>query len=253
MSRPRNDQAIHSRNRSAKASLVRAQIIDTSPTERVHLDEPLVERHQRAEEHQEDVRSIGFAVAMTEVQVSNALARPNEIEAITALAAKSFARVLRVEQTPRGSLRRYRFKSRSEALNAAPEDFSWSVMGELEDSEPGSFAALWEQTKQFVRDELESGQRAAAVACGQDSPLNRARFLVLREKYIDEWQPRNVLESQLIDAICQAQTICEYWMKLATERVGPNAGRTLHSRVAWEMTRAHDRWHGVGARGARRG
>jgi len=28
-----------------------------------------------------------------------------------------------------------------------------------------------------------------------------------------------VLESQLIDAICQAQTIREYWMKLATGRV----------------------------------
>lgn len=41
---------------------------------------------------------------------------------------------------------------------------------------------------------------------------------MLREKYIDEWQPRNVLESQLIDAVCQAQTIREYWMKLATER-----------------------------------
>jgi ribosomal protein S26 len=41
----------------------------------------------------------------------------------------------------------------------------------------------------------------------------------LREKYIDEWQPRNVLESQMIDSICQAQTIREYWMTLATERV----------------------------------
>jgi len=153
--------------------------------------------------------------------VSNALAKPNEIEAITALAAKSFARVLKVEQRegPRGSLRRYRFESLDHALNAAPEDLSWSILGELEDSEPGSFAALWEQTKQFARDELESGQRATAVACGQDSPLNRARFLVLREKYIDEWQPRNVLERQLIDAICQAQTIREHWMTLATERV----------------------------------
>lgn len=28
-----------------------------------------------------------------------------------------------------------------------------------------------------------------------------------------------MLESQMIDAICQAQTIREYWMTLATERV----------------------------------
>jgi hypothetical protein len=42
---------------------------------------------------------------------------------------------------------------------------------------------------------------------------------VLRDKYIREWEPRNVLESQMIDAICQAQTIREYWMTLAAERV----------------------------------
>lgn len=41
----------------------------------------------------------------------------------------------------------------------------------------------------------------------------------MREKYIEDRQPRNVLESQVIDAICQAQTIREYWMELATERV----------------------------------
>jgi len=110
---------------------------------------------------------------MRDVQVSSVLAKPNEIEAITALGAKPFARVLSAEQRerPRGSLRRYRFESRSEVLNAAPEDLSWSIMGELEDSEPGSFAALWERMKEVARDELKSGQRAAAVACGQDTLL----------------------------------------------------------------------------------
>ena len=153
--------------------------------------------------------------------MTRALTKENEIETITALAAKSFARVLRTEQRdgPCRSLGRYRFDSVSDALNAAPEDLTWGTMGQLEDEEPGSFAVLWERMKELARDELESGQRAAAVACGHDSPFTRARFLVLREKYISEWQPRNVLESQLIDAICQAQTIREYWMKLATERV----------------------------------
>ena len=32
----------------------------------------------------------------------------------------------------------------------------------------------------------------------------------LNSAVIAEWQPRNVLESQIIDAICQAQTIREY-------------------------------------------
>src|SRR5262249_32474524 len=91
---------------------------------------------------------------------------------------------------------------------------------QLEDAEPGSFATLWEKLKEYAKDELESGMRAATVAVGiYHLPLDKARFIVLREKYIREWEPRNVLESQMIDAICQAQTIREYWLTLATGRV----------------------------------
>jgi hypothetical protein len=152
--------------------------------------------------------------------MSGQLVKANEIEAITALAAKSFARVLELEKRKgSASIRgRHRYDSLAEALAASPEDLTWNAMGRLEDEEPGSFTILWERMKQVARDELESGHRAASVAVGDDRPLTRARFLVLREKYIDEWQPRNVLESQMIDAVCQAQTIREYWMKLATER-----------------------------------
>lgn len=153
--------------------------------------------------------------------MSENLTRANEIESITALAAKSFARVLDVwiREGSAPMEGRHWYRSLEDALNAAPEDLSWHALGQFEEENPGSFTTIWERTKQYARDELESGQRAASVAIGHDSPLTRARFLVLREKYIDEWQPRNVLESQMIDAICQAQTIREYWMRLATERV----------------------------------
>lgn len=152
--------------------------------------------------------------------MSTRLVKANEIESITALAAKSFARVLRAEK--RGECPvpgRYWVDSVTDALNAAPEDLTWNAIGQFEDENPGSFAIIWERVKQYARDELESGQRAASVAVGDQRPITRARFLVLREKYIREWDPCNVLESQLIDSICQIQTIREYWMTLATERV----------------------------------
>jgi hypothetical protein len=153
--------------------------------------------------------------------MSEDLIRANEIESITALAAKSFARVLEMERREgsAGIEGRHRYDSLDEALDAAPEDVSWYAMARLEDEQPGSFATIWERIKQYARDELESGQRAASVASGDQRPISKARFLVLREKYICEWEPRNVLENQMIDAICQAQTIREYWMRLATERV----------------------------------
>lgn len=152
--------------------------------------------------------------------MSTRLVKANEIESITSLAAKSFARVLEAEKREKTSIRgRIWVDSVTDALNAAPEDLTWNAIGQFEDENPGSFATIWERVKQYARDELESGQRAASVAVGDQRPITRARFLVLREKYIREWEPRNVLESQLIDAVCQAQTIREYWMTLATERV----------------------------------
>lgn len=153
--------------------------------------------------------------------MSEQLTKRNEIESITTLSARLFARVLELEKREgsAGIEGRHRYDSLEDALNASPEDVTWTAMGRLEDKQPGSFAILWERIKEYARDELESGQRAASVAVGDHRAISRARFLVLREKYIEEWQPRNVLESQMIDAICQAQTIREYWMTLATERV----------------------------------
>ena len=151
------------------------------------------------------------------------LSKLNEMESITTLAAKSFAGVLAAERKGEEALGwrlgRRDYNSLEDARDAEPENLTWAGMGRLEDQEPGSFAILWERLKDYARDELESGQRAAAVAVGTHLPLDRARFLVLREKYIREWEPRNVLESQMIDAICQAQTIREYWMTLATGRL----------------------------------
>lgn len=149
----------------------------------------------------------------------------NEIEAITTMAAQSFARVLEAEKKAMEGHQLARslhgvlyYDTLDDALDTAPEDITWRAMRSLEDEHPGSIAILWERINDYARDELESGNRAASVAVDDQKPLSRAQFLVLREKYIDEWQPHNVLESQMIDAICQAQTIREYWMRLATER-----------------------------------
>ena len=153
--------------------------------------------------------------------MSEQLTKRNEIESITTLSARLFARALELEKREgsAGIDGRYWYDSLEDALNASPEDVTWTAMARLEDAQPGSFAILWERMKEYARDELESGQRAASVAVGDHRAISRARFIVLREKYIEEWQPRNVLESQMIDVICQAQTIREYWMTLATERV----------------------------------
>ena len=82
------------------------------------------------------------------------LIKANEIESITAVAAKSFARVLEAEKkrgpapVPSG---RYWVDSVDDALSMSPEDLSWNAIGQFEDENPGSFAVIWERVKQYAR------------------------------------------------------------------------------------------------------
>ncbi len=197
------------------------------------------------------------------------LLNANEIESITALAAKSFGRFLEAEKMkgqaplPEGH---YWTDSVEDALTMSPEDLSWNAIAQFEEEHPGSFDTIWSRVKQYARNELESGQRAASVAVGNQRPIMRARFLVLREKYIREWEPRNVLEGELIDAVCQARTIRDYWMTLATERVaveceleryyvmqrGQRTERTIDgSQSAREAREEAERWDRVFIRSVR--
>lgn len=45
-------------------------------------------------------------------------------------------------------------------------------MARLEEQQPGSFAILWERLKEYARDELESGQRAASVSVSRVKKLS---------------------------------------------------------------------------------
>ena len=120
--------------------------------------------------------------------MSTRLINVNEIESITTLAAKSFARALEAEKKggPAPIEGRYWVDSVDDALSMSAEDLSWNAIAQFEEENPGSFDTMWECVKQYARDEPESGQRAASVAVVNQRPIMRARFLVLREKYLRE-------------------------------------------------------------------
>ena len=70
------------------------------------------------------------------------------------------------------------------------------------------------------RCESPSRNAVCGLCCGRRSTADHTS-----EKHIREWEPRNVLESELIDAICHAKTIRDYWMTLATETVAVECER----------------------------
>src|SRR5258708_5378125 len=78
-------------------------------------------------------------------------------------------------------------------------------------SDPAKAEQRWEEMKRAALDELQTGHRAARAVEIDDNAWQRAQFLALREDLAAEWQPRNGIERQLIDAMAQAQVVALFW------------------------------------------
>jgi hypothetical protein len=52
----------------------------------------------------------------------------------------------------------------------------------------------------------------AADAIGFKSPFERGQFSVIRNGFIDDWQPRGAVESGLVDMLAQTYVAWQYWL-----------------------------------------
>jgi hypothetical protein len=74
---------------------------------------------------------------------------------------------------------------------------------------------------EVARDQLENGERAAAVVAGElMRSWIRARNLALRESFIADWKPNGSIELRLIEMMAQLYTRYEHWTALSVQRVG---------------------------------
>ena len=91
----------------------------------------------------------------------------------------------------------------------------------------------WKAIKQMACEELASGSRAASVIVGDDAtPIERARFAVLRESLAAEWVPRNGIEWNLIDQLTQAATAQSFWTQCLTQRIQESAAQDMRDLQA---------------------
>lgn len=86
----------------------------------------------------------------------------------------------------------------------------------LQREDPARATALWARLQEAAKVELDQGHSAARVISGTDErPFERARFLVLREALVSEWQPRGITEQILIDNVVQAMVMRARYLSLA--------------------------------------
>jgi hypothetical protein len=96
---------------------------------------------------------------------------------------------------------------------------------------------VWQQMKQEARREFMTGHLAATVFEPVDwmrSAWKRAKFLGVRDSFLDEYQPEGGVEVALIDTMAQAYFLQLHWTEEAVRRTNADPRRHSYEYQKWE-------------------
>ncbi|NNE66214.1 MAG: hypothetical protein HKN33_06575 [Pyrinomonadaceae bacterium] len=109
-----------------------------------------------------------------------------------------------------------------ETITRTPlESLRFADLEALYDFAPRVAERLWERIKREGRDEFESGHLASNITfpCGHMKDVwNIARFIGVRESFIDEWNPNGGIEVSLVDMLTQSFFQWQYWLEQTIKR-----------------------------------
>ena len=108
-----------------------------------------------------------------------------------------------------------------ELMRLPLESLNFVDLMELQNEAPRVAERFWERAKLEGRKEFESGHLSANIAFPEGymkQVWNVARYLGVREAFIDEWQPVGGIEVSLIDMLTQAYFQWQYWVEQTVKR-----------------------------------
>ena len=161
---------------------------------------------------------------MDELAATSPIAPPEDVESLARELGRAYLRMITFQRDRLGlsaaeADQRARDPGSAEyragIIESPPDQASWFALSTLAEHDPEATWRLWERIQAEARAELASGHRAAMAFQWDDSPWERARFLAIRQAFIEEWQPRGGIESTLIDQMAQAHTAYLFWMTRA--------------------------------------
>ncbi|HEV7701284.1 MAG TPA: hypothetical protein VGO43_13715 [Pyrinomonadaceae bacterium] len=131
-------------------------------------------------------------------------------------------------------------KKRFSSLMGLPvENLNFADLMELQGFAPKVAEHFWERTKLEGRKEFYSGHLGANISFPvgyMKQVWNIARYLGVRESFIDDWQPSGGIEMSLIDMLTQAYFQWQYWLE-QTVRRSQTSEREQHPEYAKWMAR----------------
>lgn len=125
--------------------------------------------------------------------------------------------------------------SAEQARICPPQDQSWSRLGALAEIDLRAACVEWVKVQAYAFDELEYGLRVAE-ATSNTTPLERARFFAVRDKFIDQWQPAGGIDAALIDMLASAFSLYLHWTEIAHKRA-----IEMNDSMRQELKRYEDR------------
>lgn len=118
---------------------------------------------------------------------------------------------------------------------------------ELQEQAPRA-AEFWERAKKEGRNEFESGHLAAHITfpVGYMKGLwNIARYLGVRESFIDDWNPVGGIEVSLIDMLAQTYFQWQFWLEQTVKRSQTREHEEHPEYSKWKAHRkAENKWIG---------
>lgn len=85
-----------------------------------------------------------------------------------------------------------------------PDQVSWFDLTRVAERDAAAAADLWQELRATAREELASGHRTAQALDWAGRPLERARFLAIRDSFRADYGPRPGIETALVDLAAEA-------------------------------------------------
>ncbi len=131
----------------------------------------------------------------------------------------------------------------NEMMRLPFESLNFIDLQKLQAVAPKTAEMFWELVKNEGRKEFESGYLAANITFPvgyMKEVWNIARYLGVRESFIEEWKPKGGIEISLIDMLAQTYFQWQFWMEETVKRSQTRERLPHHEYAEWMERKGQD-------------
>jgi hypothetical protein len=102
-----------------------------------------------------------------------------------------------------------------------PSSISWYQIEKLVRHDPAAAQVIWEEIKEAADADFKSGHMAAEIfekADWQRAPWKRARFIAIRDSFVEQFKPQGGIDYSMIDMLAVTYAMWMHWSETHVHR-----------------------------------